>query len=285
MRKNQVCRNDFEKEVHVDKATIDSTKNKSPFEIVDLMSRTQMNHLLKELGTETGQRVKLERLGELISGICHEIVNPVTIINGNLHVIDTLLKEEDFKNPLLVSNIRSISAASLRIDKIIKNTLLVARKNDLSSQQIQVVELINNVLDLIKPQLSEHLIHVEFHPEDEVHLSIQTCEFTQILLNLLSNAKDAIKEHRSRGSGKIKIGLKVCDDKSAEISISDNGKGIPEAIHHSIFDSFFTTKNAQEGTGLGLSITRELVEKNDGSINFESHESSGTTFKIKLPMA
>lgn len=241
-------------------------------------------HIGDELQDQLVQSLKLHHLGELTAGISHEIVNPVTIINGNLLVLNSLMDQRDFSNPLFAKNIESIKQASARIDLIVRNVLKAARKNHHLAELCNVSEAIECVLEILKPHLKEQQTQVEFTPTTEHKVSIGQSELIQIFLNIMLNATDAIKSSRSNGSGKIKIMLHTTNDNKVEIRIQDNGGGVKPEDQTRIFQPFFTTKKEGEGTGLGLSIARHIVEKNEGSIQLET-SSSGATFCLSLPLS
>jgi CheY-like chemotaxis protein len=106
-------------------------------------------------------------------------------------------------------------------------------------------------------------------------------KFQQVIMNLISNAKDATKDQESR---KIKIDLKKDHQNIATLIVSDNGSGIPENIQSKIFDSFFTTKKSGEGTGIGLDIVKKVIQNMDGEITVESEMNVGTSFKVTVPL-
>lgn len=224
--------------------------------------------------------LKLNQLGELVSGICHEIANPVTIMTGNLMVINSLIDEKQYDHPLLKSNLKNFESAIGRINKIAKSVLKAARPVNFS-ENCSVCDTINSVLDFVNPQFKEHAIQINYHAHDDVVVKIGQSELIQVLLNLFLNARDAIVEYRSQGSGIIDVYVEKNNHDDVKITVWDNGPGVsPENIEQ-IFKPFFTTKKGS-GLGLGLALSKKILETAKGDLILDKDISRGTKFVITL---
>jgi len=266
---------------------------------------------------------KLEAIGQLAAGVAHEINTPIQYIGDNLHFIqDSFLKLAGMKETLARymaeygSNSRESEIIRNFLDNIPLKTMdyFISEIPKAIEESLDGVERVANIVRSMK-QFS--------HPRQEVKqpanlnkaigstviisrnewkyvadmeerydpgLPDVPCfeaEFNQVVLNIIMNAADAIKE--AIAAGIIQKGLIVISTRLnanwAEVEISDNGKGIPENIQDRIFDLFFTTKDVGEGTGQGLAISHSIItQKHGGSLTFSSAPGKGTKFLIRIPI-
>lgn len=245
-------------------------------------------------------------LGERLAGIAHEINNPLGFISSNLanlsrfmgklfHLLysydqtdmsddfrDVIEREKDLINfehlmnriPQMIE--RSINGAD-RMAEIIKELKLFSRKDDQHFQYSDLHEAIDTTLTIFDSGVKPGITIIK----DFGSIPLLECrigKLQQVLLNILSNAADAIS-----GLGTIWIKTSEKND-SVLIEITDTGSGIIESVAEHIFDSFFTTKARGKGTGLGLSISKKIIENHNGQIWFRSKLGKGTTFFIQLPV-
>lgn len=234
------------------------------------------------------QSQKMESLGQLSGGIAHDFNNILSIIIGSLdlaltHKTDSFV-EKHLKNSLI---------AAQRGADITKRLLHFSRKSsDLSESVTDVNHQITEVIHVAKGTLPPSIIISTDLKSDLWAANISASEVGEIILNLIINARDAMK-----GSGKIYITTenisdpplaKQHDDSKLEfvkICVHDNGSGMDETTRRLIFDPFFTTKDKGKGTGLGLSTVFMIIKKRGGSISVSSTPTIGTSFTIKLPRA
>jgi two-component system NtrC family sensor kinase len=224
----------------------------------------------------------LASIGELASGIAHEINNPVAIMMEEAGWVQDLMNEGIDKNDNLEEFIRAlkqIETQGRRCKEITQKLLSFGRKTDSRIQSIQLNELIEEVV-ILSSEKARHAdveIHTRLDPNlPEIQASIT--EMQQVLLNLVNNALDAMEEKGNR----IEINSFV-QDQQIIITVADNGPGIPAMNMNRLFDPFFSTKPVGKGSGLGLSICYGIVKKMGGKIGFESMLGQGTTFRIVLP--
>jgi two-component system NtrC family sensor kinase len=152
-----------------------------------------------------------------------------------------------------------------------------SRMDEGEFKTVDVVETIDAVLLLLKHKMNGR-IKVEKHCVAERLLFCSAGRINQVLMNLITNAMDAIA-----GDGKIVITTSQTSE-AFQISVRDSGAGIPQAIRSKIFDPFFTTKPVGQGTGLGLAISYGIVQEHGGSIDVQSEEGVGTEFLVKIPL-
>ncbi len=232
---------------------------------------------IKQLESQLLQSEKLSAIGQLVSGVAHELNNPLSSIMG----LSKLLVDEIDLNKIQ-SDLDIIYKQGYRCHKIVENLLTFARKHTPEKTWTDIHDVINSVLDLHSFQFRKDDIHIMKKYNSAIpELFIDFHQFQQVFLNIFTNAYQALLKK----SGKRII--TICSDlKSDEvlISISDNGSGIPKSIISKIFDPFFTTKGTGEGTGLGLSICYGIVDNHEGHISAKNLPNGGACFNIQLPM-
>lgn len=217
---------------------------------------------------------KMSAAGNLLAGIVHELNNPLTTILG---FSELLLKEGKAGDPARIEKIHSEAERSVRI---IQNLLRFARAEAGAPEIIDVNESIRHAAELAEYQLRLHRIRLDLKPSSRrPRVYAHPGELTQVLLNLITNAVQAIAG-TDTSSGNIQIGSAVIRERIL-ISIVDDGPGINAADLRRIFDPFYTTK--ADGTGLGLSLCRNIVHENGGELWAMSNETIGATFTIDLP--
>lgn len=229
---------------------------------------------------EMVQNAKLISQGRLASGIAHEINNPLAIIDGRFQqlLIEMEKVEAGSKTEMLVT---SIQKAIIRIRDIIKGMLEFSR--DDNSYEVENV-LLSDCLNMIQPFFEEKCAAMNIQLiqkiNSEVKINANRVQISQIIVNLLNNAIDAIK-----GEVHPQITIEVeADPDWGYLKVSDNGHGIPEDIIDDILEPFFTTKEVGQGTGLGLSISYGLSEKNKGRLSINKNFKDGAQFILQLPL-
>ncbi|HKI88621.1 MAG TPA: PAS domain S-box protein, partial [Draconibacterium sp.] len=247
---------------------------------------------------DISQRKKLEKkqihadrmasLGEMASGIAHEINQPLNTISL---VIDNILykatKDENSRNDYLKKKSEKIFENITRIRNIIDHIRAFSRSNDdyiLTGFDINLS--INNAMTMISEQFEHLAIKLDLQLEKNLPLIIgNTFQFEQVILNLLSNAKDALIEKKNirKEHFDMSIGIRSFkEDQNLIIEMTDNGTGINEEDIEHIILPFYTTKDTGMGTGLGLSISYQIIKEMNGTIEITSNKLTGTTFRIIL---
>ena len=230
---------------------------------------------------ETG---KLASIGELASGIAHEINNPVAIMVEEAGWIQDLLEEEVCKESKNLDEFRralkQIGTQGHRCKEITKKLLSFARKTDSRAHDVQMNDMIRQLVELSAQRAKYGNIVIKTGLAGDLPMiKISEPEMQQVFLNLINNAIDAI----GKQGGTIEITSKLEGDKIV-LEVADDGSGIPKANLARIFDPFFTTKPVGKGTGLGLSICYGIINKIGGEIDVQSAVDVGTTFRITIPL-
>jgi len=220
---------------------------------------------------------RLASIGELASGIAHELNNPLTSVIG----FSQLLMEEDIPQNLK-EDLGTIYNEAYRASAIVKNLLTFARKH----APMRQISQINNILeDVLKLRAYEHKVsNIELEKNFAPELSeimVDYFQMQQVFLNLIVNAESAMLE--TNGRGKLVI-TTSSHNNTVKVSIADNGPGIAKENIRRVFDPFFTTKEVGKGTGLGLSICHGIVTGHGGRIYAESAVNEGATFVVELPL-
>ncbi len=242
-------------------------------------------HIMKDISEERENQMQLiftERLaalGQIASGMAHEINNPLASIGGCAEALLERMRKEKFDPELFSRYLRIIEEEVKRCKSITGEALSFTGLRTFEKGPVNINDTIDKALELIG--LQGRLKGVEVHKQyqaDLPHAVLGAGDLKQILLILITNALDAMGP---KGSLKFRT---WASDNSVFIMISDIGPGIPEAIRDKIFTPFFTTKTGKGGTGLGLSIAKKIVARNGGEIYFDSAEGRGTDFTIKISL-
>jgi two-component system NtrC family sensor kinase len=245
------------------------------------------NKELRETQTRLVQSAKMASLGELVAGIAHEINNPLAFIQAHqgtverlLGQVEALLPPESDAAPLVArgrDRAQSMTLGLARIQELVANLRRFSRQDDGAFQLVKVPEAVETVLTLLGPKLGDRVI-VERDLRGVEELVCLPALFNQVVMNLVSNAADAIP-----GQGRIMIGTRS-DWRSYTITITDSGPGVPEDLRDRVFEPFFTTKAIGQGTGLGLAIAYNVVSAHEGSITVGTSPEGGACFTVSVPM-
>lgn len=223
---------------------------------------------------------RLATLGEMAGGIAHEVNNPLAVIIGVCSQIAMIAKQPQPDVEKIVNKIDKISKTSFRISKIVTGLQSFSRQSNKDPfVMTELSQLLEDTFELCREKFYQNSILLNVAPIPEVEIPIRSVQISQVLINLLNNAYDAVKKLSNRRVD-LKFELTTTD---VYIIVSDSGAGIPPSIAERIFDPFFTTKDVGQGTGLGLSISRSILLDHQGDIQLMTDEPQ-TTFKIHLPL-
>lgn len=220
---------------------------------------------------------RIEAIGQLASGVAHELRNPLGVIRNSTFLIKDIHQGTD---PILTKAITSIDHAVIRASQTIDKLLNFARSDHMSATQVHIESLISEICEYFR--VANKIKHIDFEIIGAKELLFCTDEYSlrHILINLIGNACDAIT---SQGQVCITYDLDPSEAGSVlNLSIWDNGSGIPKEAISRIFDPFYTTKAPGEGTGLGLFIVFSELQKIRGHIEVESEEGQWSRFIIRL---
>jgi two-component system NtrC family sensor kinase len=218
---------------------------------------------------------KLAAVGQLISGVAHELNNPLTAILG----YSQLLESSGQVGPLALSYSEKMYKQAQRTHRIVQNLLSFARQHKPERIPVMVNTLIEDTLALRDYDLRMNQIHV--HLELSLDLPLIPADphqLQQVFLNLINNAVDAILDHSQQGELWVSSGV---DEKNLFVELTDSGPGVKDPSR--VFDPFYTTKPVGKGTGLGLSICYGIITEHGGTIRVRNCPPRGASFRIELP--
>ena len=222
------------------------------------------------------EQQKLASVGQLAAGVAHEINNPLTTILTTALLIQ---EEMDAEDPNY-QELETIANETLRCRKIVTSLLDFARQSKPAKALHDINKIVRESMALTRKQAVFKDVTFEAVLSEQIPMvDVDKDQIQQCLINLILNGIDATDP-----GGKIRFISRMVPEKQAiEITVSDTGRGIPERALERVFEPFFTTK--ESGTGLGLAITHGIIQQHGGSIEVESKEGEGTTFRIHLPIS
>ncbi|WP_165703670.1 protein kinase domain-containing protein [Enhygromyxa salina] len=248
----------------------------------DITDRKHAEAEREQLAAQVRQQQRLESLGTLASGVAHEINNPM---QGIMNYAELIADNPDDRNTVL-EFAGEITHETERVSAIVRNLLTFSRQeHEQDFEQVQVRALIDGTLSLINAILRRDQITMKIDVPPLL-VRCRSQQIQQIIMNLVTNARDALNEHHPGRHARKHIQIRAHALEGVDrvrISVEDNGGGIPEAIRTKIFDPFFTTKDRDHGTGLGLSVSHGIAHEHDGELSVETHIGKGTCFHLDLP--
>jgi signal transduction histidine kinase/CheY-like chemotaxis protein len=222
------------------------------------------------------QTEKLAALGQMVTGVAHELSNPLTSILG---YAQRLFLRNDVEGQS--EEARQIFQEAERAGTILRQLLMTARESRPERRAISLNQIVTRTIDLQKFNLAAEKVTVELELASSLPGVLGDAgQLQQVIMNLIGNSRQAL-EQRGKG-GKIRIATRHTAEQ-VQLEISDDGPGIPSAIASRIFDPFFTTKPAGIGTGLGLAIVLGIVREHGGNVKVTSPPSRGATFVLEFP--
>jgi signal transduction histidine kinase len=240
--------------------------------------------ILNKAKVQLVESEKMASIGILTAGVAHEINNPLNFIKTGLYGIESIIEDDDLTDTTEIKQeIKSIALKmGIGVDKvaeIVKSLNHFSRNNQLEFQKCSLNKILINCLSILNHEFKNKIAIKQTFLKNNIELLGNESKLHQVFLNLILNSIQSIET-----TGEIEINSKL-NQNEAIITITDNGKGIPEAFKNKIFDPFFTTKPAGKGTGLGLSIVMQIIKDHHGDITFASAEGKGTAITLILPTA
>jgi len=249
--------------------------------------------ITKRLETEQQliQASKMATLGEMATGVAHELNQPLSVIKtASRFFMKKLKKKEKIDDDIFLTMSTEIDSYVDRATKIINHMREFGRKSDESLQKVQVNETLERAIEILGQQLRVRGFSIAWDLEEHLPpIMADPGRLEQVFINLLINARDAVDEKwqaldHAKDDKQITFRTEHRGNEIV-VEISDTGPGIPEAITDRLFEPFFTTKKVGEGTGLGLSISYGIIQECQGSIEAISRENEGASFVMKFPVA
>jgi two-component system NtrC family sensor kinase len=246
----------------------------------------------KKLQQQLIRSEKLSAVGQLISGIAHELNNPLQAVVGYADILSDDMRQrsegkalEPVKPEEVLGDLRIITDNAMRCQKIIENLLLFVRQGEIEKRPQDLERVLQASRDLLQYKLKKAanvIVEVNLPSRTpRVHGNFQ--QLQQIFVNLINNACDAMAT--APGPKNIKISASEKTTGLLHVELADSGPGIPDAVKTRLFEPFFTTKAEGRGTGLGLAVCKQIIEDHGGKIGFHSEAGYGTTFWFDVPIA
>ena len=226
------------------------------------------------------QSEKVAAMGSLLTGVAHELNNPLTVIVGSAQLLRLFANDPD----AVARRVDSIEAAAERCVRIVRNFLSLARQRPPERAEVRLNDVVQGAVELLAYDLRMDNIEVSVDlPDNLPTLSADPHQLHQVLMNLITNAHQAMRHspqprwisftaHHDASRGRVRL------------EVTDTGPGIAQALQAKVFEPFFTTKPTGEGTGLGLALCRSTIEEHGGTIALDSKPGSGSRFTIELPV-
>lgn len=247
--------------------------------IMYAIERSNTSYELEILRVAQAKSLKMATLGETAGNIAHEINNPLTIILGYAERIKRVIQKTE-GNEKLIDYSEKIISVTHRVAKIVKSLKAYSRKEDDDPMAcVKLTEILEDTLSLCSEKFKAASIDLILDDIQDIEFECKDVQISQVLLNLLSNSYDAIKDHNTKW---VKLESNVKDD-NLIIKIIDSGNLNDEITKKKIFDPFYTTKSKGDGTGLGMSISKNIIDLHHGSLKLMDSVEN-TTFKITLPI-
>ncbi len=245
---------------------------------------SQLNIELENKVKEKTQRIvhsaRMIALGEMAAGVAHEINNPLTVIMTRSKMMLNGLKTDRYTKDESANNLQKIITMSARIDKIVKSLRSFSGNSEKEQMKhVPLTQIFTDTFDLCQEKLKSNNIELKISPLPDLQVECRSIEISQVLLNLINNASDAIKDLDEKW---ISIEASI-DKKNLQVRVSDSGTGIGPEIATKIMLPFFTTKAVDQGTGLGLSIASGIIEEHHGRLWLDQF-SNHTSFVFQIPI-
>lgn len=258
----------------------DSPNSQSAARRVCILQDVTEQRLLQE---QIIQTEKLAALGEMLSGVAHELNNPLATVVGYAQLLET----DDSLPQHLQRQVHAVHHEGQRASQIVQSLLSFSRRATPEKNSVDLNEVVRSVLEMRAFQLKNDKVTVRAECAQELPLIWgEMAGLQQVLLNIVNNAIQAISTSGQGNEILIRTeAIQVAGQSLVRLFVRDNGPGIPPEHLRRIFDPFFTTKAAGEGTGLGMSLAHRTVSHHGGTIRAESRLGQGATFIVELPAA
>lgn len=251
-------------------------------EMIDRRAVLLAVHEAEQLRERLAHAGRLGLLGEMVSGIAHEVNQPLTAISNYAAACRRLLKSGSANPDELIEVLEKIARQAEHAGQVIRGLRAMVRRQDSEREMLDFSQLLDGVtrLSAIDLRFIRQRLRVDAVPELPPVLG-DSVQIQQVLINLIRNALDAM---RDSGQGEeVHVSIRKSDDNWVEIRVSDDGPGLPDTVRARLFDPFVTTK--AQGMGLGLSICSSIVQAHSGELRYETAPGGGALFIVRLPTA
>jgi two-component system cell cycle sensor histidine kinase/response regulator CckA len=246
----------------------------------DVSERKKLDDETRDIYHQLLQAEKMAALGQTVSGVAHELNNPLATI---LSHAERLTQRTTLEEPVR-RGLETILSESERAARIVRNLLTFARKRQTTRAMVDVNQVVRETLALrAYEQNVTNVTVIDALAAGLPNVFADGHQVQQVLLNLVINAEQAMLSANGRGTLVVRT-WHDADQESVVLEINDDGPGIPDELQPKIFDPFFTTKEVGQGTGLGLTVAYAIVQEHGGRIRLESRPGAGASFYVELPI-
>lgn len=248
----------------------------------DLTEQRKMKRVIEMQQAQMLATAKMSSLGEMAGGVAHEINNPLAVIRGRASQLLRAVKSGSIETAQATKVLETVITTSDRIAKIVKGLKTFSRgAGDDPFEPTNIRSVVLETIELCAEKFKQSGVKLVMGSCPDFNFEARATQISQVLLNLLSNAYDAVEKLEDKW-----VMIEVASDFEERIAIrvTDSGFGIPPELENRIMEPFFTTKGVGKGTGLGLSISRGIIEEHGGSLSLDRSKGEHTCFKIELPL-
>ncbi|KPK74995.1 MAG: hypothetical protein AMJ79_12695 [Phycisphaerae bacterium SM23_30] len=250
--------------------------------VQDITQRKQAEEEVRQRQRELAHASRLSTVGEMASGLAHELNQPLTAIStfagGSLRMLESgASASEEIKSAL-----QNVAAQAQRAGEIIRRIRDFTRKQEPQRSAVDINHIIQEAVDFIKPEAGKKQVEIRLELAEKLPLvRADAVQIEQVVLNLVRNGIEAL-EDPAMGQRRLTIQTRLLEHKDAvEVAVCDNGVGFNPEDAEKLFDSFYTTKD--KGLGMGLSLSRTIIEWHDGHLWADANPEGGTTFRFTVP--
>jgi C4-dicarboxylate-specific signal transduction histidine kinase len=222
-------------------------------------------------------------MGEMASGIAHEVNQPLTAICSYTQAAINLMKAEDYNPANLTEILYKTKQQSLRAGQIIHRMREFIKSNPKQRSTVEINTLVREASNLCEDEIKQNNVKLAFGLEENIPpVNADHIQIEQVLINLIRNSIEVLQHLPKNQPRQLSIQTQLIDNSIIQVRVKDNGPGIDEEQKLKVLTPFYTTKNT--GMGMGLSICRSLIEAHDGVLFFNSEVGKGSTFYFELPL-
>lgn len=245
-------------------------------QVIELLELRRANQQLADQHQLLVNKARLQTIGELAGGVCHQINNPLAIIVGRSMILRSQLKQKLANDPDVLKELDVIDQTSQRISGILKALRMYAKDFGNEVTENSVNEIVDDAMTLIKGKLTAQKVTLHYERGEDVRALMNKNQISQVVLDLLNNAVEAMEESTSK---ELKVEIQT-DEKNIHLLVSDTGTGVRDEESDKIFEPFFSTKNRH--FGVGLSNARNFMNQHKGQIQLLK-KMNPTQFKVSIP--
>lgn len=251
--------------------------------LTDLTKRREAEELAYQHQSELAHYARLSTISEMVSGIAHEIAQPLSSISQYAYSLRTIMNDCEHTNSQCQNILHKIEMQAERAGLVLQRIKNFIIRKEIKKEKVLIDDILFDIKELLHIELKTNQIQLQINIDEQdfpLSVFVDNIQIQQVILNITKNAIEAMQEYDVKEK-KITIDVNKQPNNNLAITIADTGPGIPKNKLHSIFDQFYTTK--EKGTGVGLSISKTIIKAHGGSISVSSQINQGTVFSIQLP--